>query len=804
MRGSQARSSSTHSRPSSSVGLGSAAAKRSASPAPTPAKRSSDSYGTTASSSSSSGLRRPSVTGGGVGGPAAAAASTSLRAALANTANPSQFGTRTAGMSAVRAAGTGPAQPVRAYAPVPAASAQNGTATSAQSALAALNAAHRHSSLNADATQHQHQPSHARAPSVERSAAYASSSASSLSNDRPVPLSRNGSTNSLLHDAERMRAQQTAAGALAQRPAAEQPRAAAPAQPYSYAPAPYASSSAAPSTLPAGYSSPQRHDSPYSSHSTSPYSPAQRRLSVHAPASAASVPSVPPSSASLYPFSAAYAAANAAHSRAASITNHLVASAAASASPSPAAVPSHSSIGGYSPIAPPRGLSQLTSNYSAGQSSAALTGGLSTPASRGYVSRGYDSSRDDLDRALNDSDDEDDELERRMAHSRQVSHSRASAGDTVPAAAAPLARGSNGSGSNGGGSSGGRMRSLVGLGNLGNTCFLNSTLQCLLSTPHFLPYFTRGAYAKDINPKGSRSRGELAKAFGSLAQRMERAADHSVDRPSAVKAAVSMVDSKFAGYGQHDSHEFGRVLLSALHDELNRVVVKPPYVEIVDAPTDSDATKADRWWANYTARNDSIVTDCFSGQLQSSLVCLTCKKSSEAFDPFMDLSLPIPKTKGGGGGGGSGGGMSSALSRMSLFSSGSSSSGSSGGSAVSRCTLMDCFSEFLTEEVLLGHEQVYCRSCKTHRDQSKRLRVYRWPRILVLHLKRFSYGLSAYSGRSKINTDVDFPFEMDCRALQTNAAVTGQPPAMSVTRSHTQHTRYAPRRVRCAAVVACL
>lgn len=692
-------------------------------------------------------------------------------------------------MAAVRA-GVGPTQPVRAYAPVPAASAQNGTATSAHSALAALHTAQRRASLNAtDAAAPSH-PSHVRAPSVERSAAYASSSSPLTSHDRPASLSRNGSTNSLLHDAERMRAQQTAAAA--QRPAAEQPRAAVPAQPYTYASAPYASSTAA-SSLPAGYSSPQRHDSPYSSHSNSPYSSAQPRLNPHAPATAAAAavaaPSIPPASASLYPFSTAYAAANAAHSRAASITNHLVPSAASASASASAAPPSYSSNGGYSPLVPPRGLSQLASNYSAGHSSAAQGGGMSTPASRGYVSRGYDSSRDDLDRAI--SDEEDDELERRMAHSRQASHSRATAtaASETTVAASALTRGSGppSSGSSGGGGSGGRLRSLVGLGNLGNTCFLNSTLQCLLSTPYFLPYFTRGLYSADINPKGSRSRGELAKAFGSLAQRMERAADHAVDRPSQVKAAVSLVDSKFAGYGQHDSHEFGRVLLSALHDELNRIVVKPPYVEIVDQPTDSDATKADRWWSNYTARNDSIVSECFAGQLQSSLVCLTCKKASEAFDPFMDLSLPIPKSKGSSAsGGGGGGGLSSAFSRMSMFS--SSSSGSS--SAVSRCTLMDCFQEFLTEEILRGNEQVYCRACKTHRDQSKKLRVYRWPRILVVHLKRFSYGMSSYS-RSKINTDVDFPFEMDCRQLQTNAAVTGQPPAMS---EHTQTTRTQERR----------
>lgn len=41
--------------------------------------------------------------------------------------------------------------------------------------------------------------------------------------------------------------------------------------------------------------------------------------------------------------------------------------------------------------------------------------------------------------------------------------------------------------------------------------------------------------------------------------------------------------------------------------------------------------------------------DIFGGQLQSSVTCATCRHTSHCFDPFWDLSLPIPGkgTKGG-------------------------------------------------------------------------------------------------------------------------------------------------------------
>ena len=62
------------------------------------------------------------------------------------------------------------------------------------------------------------------------------------------------------------------------------------------------------------------------------------------------------------------------------------------------------------------------------------------------------------------------------------------------------------------------------------------------------------------------------------------------------------------------------------------------------APTVVDPTaEAAKAWHSYLRKNDSVITDLFAGQMQSVIECQTCHHRSMCFDPFLDLSLPLPK-----------------------------------------------------------------------------------------------------------------------------------------------------------------
>ncbi|KAK9951288.1 hypothetical protein M0R45_006743 [Rubus argutus] len=188
------------------------------------------------------------------------------------------------------------------------------------------------------------------------------------------------------------------------------------------------------------------------------------------------------------------------------------------------------------------------------------------------------------------------------------------------------------------GSSGG----LTGLQNLGNTCFMNSAIQCLVHTPEFARYF-REDYHQEINWENTLGmRGELALAFGELLRKLW-APGRTPVAPRPFKTKLARFAPQFSGYNQHDSQELLAFLLDGLHEDLNRVKQKP-YIKSRDADGRPDEEVADEYWANHIARNDSIIVDVCQGQYKSTLVCPICNKVSVTFDPFMYLSLPLQST----------------------------------------------------------------------------------------------------------------------------------------------------------------
>ena len=182
---------------------------------------------------------------------------------------------------------------------------------------------------------------------------------------------------------------------------------------------------------------------------------------------------------------------------------------------------------------------------------------------------------------------------------------------------------------------------VVGLRNLGNTCYMNSMLQCMSNAAPVTEYFLSEQYEGDINLKNILGTGgRLARGYAGLMEDLWKGGEKSV-APRDFKEEIGRVNAQFQGFQQQDSQELFTFLVDSLHEDLNRVKQKP-YTEDVEHGGRSDDIVAAESWETFRKRNDSHFVDCFYGLLRSHLTDPFTNDTSVKFDPACGISVPIP------------------------------------------------------------------------------------------------------------------------------------------------------------------
>mmetsp|Transcript_2570 Transcript_2570/g.5654 ORF Transcript_2570/g.5654 Transcript_2570/m.5654 type:complete len:896 (+) Transcript_2570:110-2797(+) len=121
------------------------------------------------------------------------------------------------------------------------------------------------------------------------------------------------------------------------------------------------------------------------------------------------------------------------------------------------------------------------------------------------------------------------------------------------------------------GSSHRNRKGLLGLSNLGNTCFMNAALQCMSHTHGLQKYFRWCSHA--YSGKSQSSRQKLVMAFAHWFESdWSKSISATYHSPEDILRAVQQVNPIFQGYVQQDSQELLRCVLDNMHEELRKEV----------------------------------------------------------------------------------------------------------------------------------------------------------------------------------------------------------------------------------------
>lgn len=168
-------------------------------------------------------------------------------------------------------------------------------------------------------------------------------------------------------------------------------------------------------------------------------------------------------------------------------------------------------------------------------------------------------------------------------------------------------------------------KGIVGIQNMGNTCYANSTIQVLRACPEWSAFCLTGDFGKLTDVAGMPKPKGMLLAYQDLLKSLWSAARPAYVRPlgffSIVQEAVrGTVYESFGRREPNDSHEYLVYLLDNFHEALRTDSSKDPFGADLKA--------------------NSPVVDLFFGLIQKTVTCSACGAKSRRFEPFNVFKIP--------------------------------------------------------------------------------------------------------------------------------------------------------------------
>ena len=269
----------------------------------------------------------------------------------------------------------------------------------------------------------------------------------------------------------------------------------------------------------------------------------------------------------------------------------------------------------------------------------------------------------------------------------------------------------------------------LGLENIGATCYMNATLQCLCHVISLKNYFLN---EKRVENDLLNKNAQLTRCFCQLINTLWKNSELQYFAPHDFKNLISEMNPLFKGIQANDSKDLIIFLYETLHNELNNP--DPNDKRLIDLNNPNIDQELKIFRNNYYTQNSSIINKIFYYEQSSLLKCCSCNIKKISYNIQNFIIFPLEKI------------------RLGLI--------KKKPQGFMYVTLEDCFVENEEAELLFGPNQIYCNNCKRQSNAYSSNKLYNCPEVLTIILNR-GKGL-------EFQVEFKYPFQLDIRRFVTD------------------------------------